>query len=292
MILPQLVINSLVIGSIYALISCGFSLIYTTNKFMHFAHGSTIAFGGYMMFLFLSILNFPIAISAILTIIVTGALGFVSYRLVYLPLQKRKSSTVIMLIASLSLLILIENIIQFAFGANVKTFTQFQSISSISFLGAYITPIQIIIVAVSLFLLVALLYFMKRTSMGKKIRAVADNKELASISGINSKRIADYSFIIGSMIAGVAGLLIAIEQSLLPSVGTKLIIKGFTGSIIGGITSVPGSIIGSYLLGIIETTGTWFLPAEFKDALTFVILVIFLLFKPKGLFGINKGVKE
>ncbi len=292
MIITQLIINALVIGSIYALISSGFSLIYATNKFIHFAHGATIAFGGYMLLLFFSILNLPLILALLLTIITTGALGFASYRLIYLPLQKKNSSTVIMLIASLGLLMLIENLLQTFFGSNVKTFSEFQGMASFSFLGAYITPLQVIIVLVSLTLLGILFYVMKKSTLGKKLRAVADNKELASIAGINSKQIAMYSFIIGSMIAGVAGILIGLEQNLMPSLGTRLIIKGFTGAIIGGITSVPGAVLGSYILGSVETASTWFLPAEFKDAITYTILVFFLLFRPRGLFGINKGVKE
>jgi len=123
------------------------------------------------------------------------------------------------------------------------------------------------------------------------MRAVSDNKELAAIAGINQKRVSDYSFIIGSVLAGIAGILIGLEQNLEPTMGTTLIIKGFTGAVIGGITSVPASILGSYLLGLAENYGIWFLPSGFKDAIAFAILFLFLLFKPNGLFGFNRGAK-
>ena len=124
------------------------------------------------------------------------------------------------------------------------------------------------------------------------MRAVADNKELASIVGINPKKIAIYSFLIGSALAGIAGILIGLEQNMDPTMGTELMIKGFTGAIIGGIGSVAGAIPGSYLLGIAENFGIWYLPSGYKDAIAFVLLFIFLLFKPEGLFGVIKGVKE
>ena len=124
------------------------------------------------------------------------------------------------------------------------------------------------------------------------MRAVSDNKELANVIGIDSRRVSDYSFIIGSCLAGVAGILIGLEQNLEPVMGTSLMIKGFTGSIIGGITSVPSSVLGSYIVGLVENYGIWYLPSGYKDAIAFVLLFIFLLFKPTGLFGINKGWKK
>ena len=118
------------------------------------------------------------------------------------------------------------------------------------------------------------------------------NPELASIVGINKEKIINYSFFIGSCLAGVAGILIGLEQSIEPTMGTHLMIKGFTGAVIGGITSVPGAVLGSYLLGFAENIGVWFLPSGYKDAIAFILLFIILLVKPKGLFGIDQGVKD
>ena len=150
----------------------------------------------------------------------------------------------------------------------------------------------VLIIIISIILVFFLYWFMKHTKLGRDMRAVADNKELASIVGINYRRVADYSFLIGSFLAGLAGILIGMEQNLQPVMGTNLIIKGFTGAIIGGITSVPGAIVGSYILGFAENYGIWFLPSGYKDAIAFGLLFIFLLFKPSGLFGMDKGVKN
>lgn len=285
MILMQLLINSLIIGSIYALVSAGFSLIYSTNKFMHFAHGVMVTVSAYILFLLFNILKFEFWAACILTIIFAGLLGFLSYRGLYLPLQNRKSSNVILLIASVGMLILFENIILLIFGADIKTIGYVSVSKGISVAGGIITPLQIIIILVSLILFALLWLFMNKTRLGRNMRAVSDNKELSAIIGIDYRRIADLSFIIGSMLAGVAGILIGLEQNLEPTMGLNLIIKGFTGAIIGSIASVPGSIIGSYILGIAENFGIWWLPSEYKDAISFVLLFIFLLFKPKGLFS-------
>ncbi len=286
-----LTVNGLIAGSIYALVSSGFSLIYSTNRFMHFAHGVSVAVAAYILYAFFSLAGLNIIISIILTLILAALLGLATYRIVYLPLQNRKASNIILLIASLAVLILFQNLIQAVFGANVKTIKYFTLGKGVNVLGALITPLQITIIIVSLVLFVSLYFLMQKTKIGREMRAVADNKELSSISGINEKRVADYSFILGSLLAGVAGILIGLEQNLSPEMGTFLIVRGFTGAVVGGIFSVPASILGSYILGLAENYGVWFLPSGYKDAIAFVLLFIFLLFKPNGLFGKDRRVK-
>ena len=291
-VFAQLTVNGLIAGSIYALVASGFSLIYATNRFMHFAHGISVVVGAYILFWTFSLLGLNFYVAILLTLILSGFFGLLIYRLVYMPLQNKGASNVILLIASLGLLILFENLIQAIFGADVKTIGYIKVAQGITILGAIITPLQISIILTSIALLIGLYFFMKKTKLGRNMRAVADNRELASIVGINYRRVADYSFIIGSVLAGIAGILIGLEQNLEPTMGTILIIKGFTGAVIGGLTSVPASVLGSYLLGFAENYGIWWLPSGFKDAIAFVLLFIFLLFKPSGLFGINKGVKD
>jgi branched-chain amino acid transport system permease protein len=292
MIIIQLLINSLIIGSIYALVACGFSLIFSTNRFVHFAHGASVAVSAYIAFLLSVRWGLPFAIAVPVTLIVAGLLGWGMYAGLYQPLLKRKSSNVILLIASVAVLILFENLILLTFGADVKSFSQFGLPRTITFLDSTITTLQIGIIATALALLVILYLFMKKTSLGRRMRAVADNKELAAVMGIDAKKVAIYSFIIGSALAGVAGILVGLEQNLEPTMGTHLMIKGFTGAIIGGATSVPASILGSFILGIAENFGIWYLPSGYKDAIAFGLLFVFLLFRPQGLFGINKGTRK
>jgi len=209
--------------------------------------------------------------------------------IVFKQLRKRKTSSVILLIASFALLILLESLILLLFGADVKTIGYIKVAKGLEFFGAIITPLQIFIIASSFVLLGLLFLFMKKTKIGKAMRAVSDNKDVAEIVGISSERIYNWAFIIGSAIAGIGGILISLEQNLTPTMGTGLMIKGFTGAIIGGIGSVPGAILGSFLLGLAENFGIWFLPSGYKDAIAFVLLFLFLLFRPKGILGIKKG---
>ena len=288
----QLLFNGLIAGGIYALVAVGFSLIYSTNRFIHFAHGAVIAFSAYFLYLFFNMLKIPFFVSILLTLFFASLLGWVIFVFVYNPLKKRNASNVILLIASTVLLLLIENLILLFFGADVKAYGFISVSKGMNILGALVTPLQIVIFGVSVLLLLVLFFIVKKTSFGRKLRAVADNPKLADISGISSIKVQSLSFLIGSFIAGVAGILIGLEQNLEPVMGTSLMIKGFTGAIIGGVGSIPGAVLGSYLLGLVENFGIWYLPSGYKDAIAFVLLFVFLLFKPNGILGIKKGVKK
>ncbi len=285
----QLLINSLIAGAIYALVASGFSLIYSTCKFVHFAHGAVVAFSAYIAYLLFSIWGLNFWLAVILAIIFGAFLGWLINVLVYRPLRRKKSSSVILLIAGFATLIILESLILMFFGADVKTIDFIQTAEGLEFFGAIITPLQIVIVIVSVILFILLFLLMKKTRIGKAMRAVADNTEVAEIVGISAERIHSWSFIIGSAIAGIGGILIGLEQNLEPTMGTNLVIKGFTAAIIGGIGSVPGAVLGSFLLGAAENFGIWYLPSGYKDAIAFVILFIFLLFRSQGILGIKKS---
>ena len=288
----QLLINGLIAGAIYALVASGFSLIYSTCKFVHFAHGATIAFSAYFLYFLFSMLHLNFGFAVVLSIIFASILGWLMNFLVYRQLRKRKASSVILLIAGVALLIFFESLILMLFSADVKAIGYIKVAKGIEFFSAIITPLQIFIIISSLVLLGLLFLMMKMTKIGKAMRAVANNKDAAEIVGISAEKIYSYSFIVGSAIAGIAGILIGMEQSLEPMMGTSLIIKGFTGAIIGGIGNVPGAILGSFLVGIAENLGIWYLPSGYKDAITFVLLLLFLLLKPKGILGIKKGEEK
>lgn len=283
----QLFINSLIAGAIYSLVAIGFSLIYSICKFVHFAHGTTIAISGYILYLFFSLFGLNFWASTILTVVFISFFGLF-LNLIYREFRKRNASNVILLIASVALLILFESLILLFFGADVKAIGFIKISKGFELLGAVVTPLQIVIIVVSVVLLFIFLFFIKKTKTGKAMRAVADNKDVAEIVGISSERIYSYSFVVSSIIAGIAGILVGLEQNLEPTMGTNLMIKGFTSAIIGGVESVIGSILGSFLLGLAENFGIWFLPSGYKDAIAFIILFIFLLFRPQGILGIKK----
>jgi branched-chain amino acid transport system permease protein len=173
------------------------------------------------------------------------------------------------------------------FGANVRNLEPFQFTGAIKFGSAIITSLQIGIIVTSIVVLILLVFLMKGTKIGKAMRAVADNKETAEIIGINSEKIYAWSMVIGSVVAGIAGVLIGLEQNLTPTMGTYLVVKSFAGVVIGGIGSISGAVLGSFLLGLIENVGIWFLPSGYQDAITFAVLFIFLVLRPQGILGIK-----
>jgi branched-chain amino acid transport system permease protein len=281
----QLLINSLVVGAIYALVASGFSLIYSVNKFVHFAHGATIAFSAYFLYYLFSVLGLNFGFSIVITVIFSSLFGYGMNYFVYGQLRKNKTSSVMLLVGSLGLLILIESLTLILFGSNAKRIGLMNISKGIELGGAFITPLQIVIIIVSILLLVGLFVFTKKTKLGISMRAVSDNESVAEIVGISSKRIYSWSFIIGSALSGVAAILIGLEHNLGPTMGTNLMIRGFVATIIGGIGSVYGAIFGAFLLGIVETFGVWYIPSAYKDAIVFSLLLIFLLFRPDGILG-------
>lgn len=278
----QLILNGLIAGSIYALVASGFSLIYNVAKFMHFAHGAVVAFGAYLFFAFS---GFPWPIAFLLTLIVTSIIGLLLNYAVYKPLRKRKAGNAVMLIASLALLIFLNALIIAIFGSDVKVIP-LASQNVVFDLGVIrITAVQITILVVTAVLLLGLWLFMSKTKMGKAMRALADNKDVAQTVGINPERLYTTAFLIGSGLAAVAGVLVGLEQNLNPVMGTLLIVFAFTGAVIGGLLSVPGAILGALILGLVENIGIWWLPSGYKEAIAFTLLFVFLLFRPQGLLG-------
>jgi branched-chain amino acid transport system permease protein len=284
----QLLINSLIAGSIYALVSSGFSLIYHTNKFVHFAHGGVILLSAYNFLWLFSEMNYSLFSSSLITVALSAFMGFTIDRLFYKPLRQKRASSSIMLISSIAIFIILEATSLLIYGAGTKIINLGEINSSVHIFGAAETFLQMIILIVTVILFLLLYFFMKMTKDGQAMRAVADNKDLAEIVGISTEKVYLQSAIIGSSIAGIAAILISLEQGAHSNMGTNLMIKGFASSIIGGIGSVPGSILGSFLLGLFENFSAWAMPSGYKDALAFIFLFVFLIFKPSGILNNNK----
>lgn len=181
--------------------------------------------------------------------------------------------------------IFIQNLIQLLYGAQILTLRTVPVVEGHQIMGAVITDIQILLFISSCLLLAALWAIVDRTKMGKAIRAVADDPVGASVSGIYPERVILYAFGIGSALAGMAGVLISLETNIEPTMGMNAILKGIIASIIGGIGSIPGAVLGGFFLGIIENLGIWKIQAGWKDTISFVVLILFLLFRPEGILG-------
>ena len=189
------------------------------------------------------------------------------------------------LIASFGVFIFIQNLLQLIYGAQILSLRIGPVVEGYNIFSAVITSIQILILIVSVIVFTVLWLIVGKTKIGKAIRAVADDPVGASVSGIYPEKVILYAFAIGSALAGMAGVLISLETNLEPTMGLNAILKGIIASIIGGIGSIPGAVLGGFFLGIIENLGIWKIQAEWKDTIAFTVLILFLLGKPEGILG-------
>ena len=286
-IFTQLIINGLIAGSVYALAASGFSLVYYVVKFMNFAQGAIITISAYLFFLFFSMLGLNFIFSGILSIIASIAIMLLINLLVYKPLRKRKATNVVLMISSLALLVFSSSFILAIFGSSTKTIALGNFNKTYDFGIFTITAIQLMIIISALILFFAILLILKKTKLGKSMRASADNKEVAQVVGINPEKIYSYTFAIAALLGSFSGILIGIEQNLYPRMGVPIIVKGFISSVVGGINSVPGAFLGGLFIGLAENLGIWFLPSGYKDVISFTILLIFLLIRPRGILGVK-----
>ena len=227
----QLFLNSIITGSLYSLIALSFTVIYRTVKFFHFAHGVVYTAGAYFAYTFIIILGMDPILSFFLASSLAGIAGIVIDKSVYLPLRRQKAPNLVFLIASFGVFILLQNLIQIIYGAQILTIRTGPVKEGHLILGAVITDIQILILVVSCTLLAVLWLFIQRTRLGKAMRAVSDDPVAASVVGINPERIILVSFGIGSALAGAAGILISLETNIEPTMGFNAILKGIIASI-------------------------------------------------------------
>ncbi len=281
----QLILNGIIAGSVYTLIAVGFAVIYRTVRFFHFAHGVVFTAGAYFTYLFKALLGWPIIVAIPTSIGLCAMLGVIIETSVYRPLRHKSSSSLIQLLASLGIYIVLQNILSMVFGDDTKTIRSSIVKEGINILGARITPVQITIIIVSLLLVTTCFLFLKYTKVGQAMHAVANDPELANMSGIETDRVILYTFAIGSALAGIAGILVALDVDMTPTMGMNALMMGVVAVIIGGMGSVPGIAMGALLLGMAQQFGVWKIGSQWQDAIAFVILLIFLLFRPQGFLG-------
>jgi branched-chain amino acid transport system permease protein len=286
----QIIVNILIDASCYILVSISFMLIYQISRFFHFAHGIVFTAGAYIMFLFHIMIGLSLNGSIILGIIGSIMVGCLIELFIYRPLKRKGSSPLILLLASLGIYIILQNICSIVFGNETRSIRAGVVQEGIDILGTKATPIQIITICVSIALVIALSLFQKKTKIGSLMRAVASDPELANISGVNSNRVILWAFALGSALAGLAGMLVACDIDMTPTMGMHALLMGVVVMIIGGIVSIPGIALGALLLATTQHFGIWFIGSQWQDAIAFVILILFLLFKPEGFLG--KKVKS
>ncbi|MGN0779197.1 MAG: branched-chain amino acid ABC transporter permease [Aristaeellaceae bacterium] len=279
-------VNGIGLGSVYAIIALGYSMVYGIAKMLNFAHGDVIMIGAYVSFCATQYWGLPPVAAVLVAMALCTVLGVVIEGLAYKPL--RQASSLAVLITAIGMSYLLQNIALLVWGANPKSFPSVVSLGSLSLFGGQmiISGETMITVAANIVIMIALTLFTSRTKMGKAMRVVSEDKGAAELMGINVNRTISLTFAIGSALAAIAGVLLCSTYPvLMPTTGSMPGIKAFTAAVFGGIGSIPGALLGGVLLGIIEILGKAYVSTELGDALVFGVLIIVLLVKPTGLLG-------
>jgi len=278
-------INGISLGSIYAIIALGYTMVYGIAKMLNFAHGDVIMVGGYVSFCSMMYLGFPAPLAVLLAMIVCTVLGITIERLAYKPL--RSATSLAVLITAIGMSYFLQNAALIIWGANPKAYpNMFKDIEAIEFAGARVSPVALVAIVANLIIMVALTLFTSRTKVGKAMRAVSEDKGAATLMGINVNFTISLTFAIGSGLAAIAGVLLCTAYpTLMPTTGSMPGIKAFTAAVFGGIGSIPGAMIGGILLGVIEILARAYISSELADAIVFGVLIVVLIFRPTGLLG-------
>lgn len=267
------------------LIGHSFKLIYLNLRFFHLSHAITLTFGAYITY-FISIQqNLPLALAVIISIIAGIALMLLVNQFIYKPLQKRKLESWQMLIASLGVYVVLQNMISMLWGDATLSFRTWPVKAGHQFMRTYITDVQIITIVASVGLLVLSYLFLEKTSIGQKIKAVSSNPELSGILGISKDKAVIWSFVIGSGLAACAGILIAADTDMTPTMGFNWLLYAVVAMIIGGLGKMRYLLLGSLLLATAQHLSAYYLDSKWMNATAFVILIVFLYFKPYGFSG-------
>lgn len=282
-IIPQLIINSLIAGSIYSLVALGFNFIYGTTRFFNLAHGVLSVIGGYVVFWLSKDLGLSIYVSVIAGILFAGFIGYLMDKTVFSQLRKKKATGMVFLVASIGIMTVLQAIIAILFTSQFQTLSTGNFVSY-NLLGGVVTQVQLIIFVTAILVMIGLGLLSKFTRFGKSVRAISDSEEVSKVVGINTEKVIGRVFFIGSAIAGLAGILVGFDVGIEPGMGLSLLLKGVIASIIGGIGNVYGGVVGAFLLAFIENFSVWKISGEWKDAISFVVLLIFLLIRPQGIF--------
>ena len=279
-------INGISLGSVYAIIALGYSMVYGIAKMLNFAHGDVIMIGAYISFCATQYWGLPPIVSVVCAMAVCTVLGMTIERLAYKPL--RQASSLAVLITAIGMSYLLQNIALLVWGANPKSFPSLVSVPSLSMFDGrmIISGETMVTVATNIVIAGALIFFTSKTKMGKAMRVVSEDRGAAELMGINVNRTISMTFAIGSALAAVAGVLLCSTYPvLMPTTGSMPGIKAFTAAVFGGIGSIPGAMVGGLLLGIIEIFCNAYISTELSNAIVFAVLIVVLLVKPTGLLG-------
>lgn len=280
----QQLVNGLSIGSVYALMAVGYSLVYSIMNFSNFAHGGVIMLGAYFGYYYLTSLKIPFLIAFPAAALTTCLLAVIIERGAYMPLRQRKAPFLYFIISAMGASIFLENIVLATIGPTFRQYPEIFSRSPIKLGSASIGRIDLVMFIVSAVCLALLVYFIDHTKIGKAIQATSYNIKASALMGINTDHVIIVVFALGGFFAGIAGVLFGMKYTVYPQIGI-ITNKSFIAAVFGGLGSLPGAVIGSILLGIIETLTSGYLSSQYRDLIAFALLITVLIIKPSGLMG-------
>lgn len=287
--LPQQLVNGIILGSIYALLALGYTMVYGIIKLINFAHGDIYMIGAFVGYYAINSLKMNFWIALVFSMIVCAILGVVIEFLAYRPL--RNSTRISALITAIGVSFFLEYIMVYFVGADTRSFPQSIKVHTYHLGSISVTNVQLLILVVALVLMVALQLIVKKTKMGKAMRAVSVDSDAAELMGISVNNTISFTFALGSSLAGAAGVLIGLYyNSIEPLMGTTPGIKAFVAAVLGGIGIIPGAALGGFVIGILETLSTAIGLSSYRDAIVYGVLIVILLLRPAGILG--KNVKE
>lgn len=280
-ILPQITINSLLTGALYSALAIGFSLNYRVSKFFNLSYGAMILIGAYLGYYLMTQITINVWLALFISAVTAGLAGVASNRFVFIPLKKNNVSGLSMIIASIGLITIVQAIVSIIFKSYTVSFGG--GAGHKFYIGnAILLNLHLAIIIASLILAITIWLMLKKTKFGLSVLAINDNEDLAKISGISYERISDTAFFISSLIAGAVGFAIALDLGIEPRMGFFLMMKGIIASMLGGLGSIWGAVVGGYVLSFLENIGVWQLSGQWRDLIAFSVLIIFLLIKPFG----------
>lgn len=285
MLLQQL-INGLMLGSVYALVALGYTMVYGVMKFINFAHGDVYMWGAFIGLFLANFIGGNFLLVLLLTMILTGILGVLVERIAYKPL--RKAPRLVVTTSALGMSIILSNLARLLIGSETYPMPKILAVRQIH-LGSFavINSTQILVFVTAVILMFLLNWFVNHTRYGKAIRAASEDSETAGLMGISMDQVLLVTFFVGSALAGAAGLLVGTYyDAIYSTMGYAAGLKAFTAAILGGIGSIPGAMVGGLLLGVVENfAGAWL--SDYRDGIAFIVLILVLLFRPGGLFNAN-----
>ncbi|MGL5271706.1 MAG: branched-chain amino acid ABC transporter permease [Selenomonadaceae bacterium] len=282
--LLQQIINGLAQGSIYSLVGIGFALIFGVLGLVHFAHGEVYMLGAFLGFILITVFHLNVLAALLLAIVGAALLGILVEAVAFRPL--RKAPDVAPMVCTLGLSVVLQNVAMIVLGSDTKSVPDVFDGSVFPFFSAQLSVPQIIIFVTALVLMVLLQLLLYRSKLGRAIRATAQNKDAAALMGVNINRVISATFAIGSGLGGAAGVLVGLYyNAFYPTMGFMAGLKAFVATVLGGLTSVPGAVLGGLILGVTENIGAAYISSGYRDLIAFAILILVLLIKPSGLFG-------